>query len=83
MGRVRRKQPREIAAALRRGKTARANSIAISSREIEQRLNSKAIAAAYETGYAFHRKAVRESMMLLAWVLRPDYWDAQVPNVGI
>jgi hypothetical protein len=40
----------------------------------------EAIAAAYEAGFAFHQKAVRESTMLLAWVLRPDYWEAQVPG---
>ena len=39
-----------------------------------------AIAAAYEAGYAFHQRAVRESKMLLAWVLRPDYWNAEVPG---
>jgi hypothetical protein len=39
----------------------------------------EAIAAAYESGSAFHQKAVQESEILLAWVLRPDYWDAQVP----
>ena len=39
-----------------------------------------AIAAAYEAGYAFHQAAAHESEMLLEWVLRSDYWDAQVPS---
>ena len=34
----------------------------------------KAIAAAYESGFAFHQKAVQESEMLPAWVLHPNYW---------
>jgi glucosyl-dolichyl phosphate glucuronosyltransferase len=30
---------------------------------------------AYQAGYEFHQNAVRSSPELLAWVLRPDYWD--------
>ncbi len=44
---------------------------------------SEAIAAAYQAGYAFHQKAVQESEILREWVLRSDYWDAQVPTQGI
>lgn len=33
------------------------------------------VAAAYQKGYAYHQKQVRESPELLAWVLRPSYWD--------
>jgi glucosyl-dolichyl phosphate glucuronosyltransferase len=41
---------------------------------------SEAIATAYEAGYAFHQKAVQESEVLREWVLRSDYWDAQIPT---
>jgi glucosyl-dolichyl phosphate glucuronosyltransferase len=77
--RVRRKQLREIVAALRKS---RSQPGADKSSKAQSEY-SKAIAAAHEMGHAFHQRAVRESTMLLAWVLRPDYWDAQVPNVGI
>jgi glycosyltransferase involved in cell wall biosynthesis len=33
--------------------------------------------AAYNEGYAYHQAQVKESPELLAWVLRPDYWDCQ------
>jgi glucosyl-dolichyl phosphate glucuronosyltransferase len=38
------------------------------------------IADAYLRGYEFHQKAVKESSLLLGWILRPDYWDAQIPS---
>jgi hypothetical protein len=38
------------------------------------------IEAAYMAGYAFHQKSVQESKVLLSWVLRPNYWNAQVPD---
>jgi glycosyltransferase involved in cell wall biosynthesis len=41
---------------------------------------SESMAAAYAAGFAFHQKAVQESEMLLEWVLRPNYLDAQVPG---
>ncbi|MGE4538349.1 MAG: glycosyltransferase [Desulfovibrio sp.] len=34
---------------------------------------------AYVDGYLFHQKAVAASPALLAWVLRPDYWDYAYP----
>jgi glucosyl-dolichyl phosphate glucuronosyltransferase len=82
--RVRRKHPRAIVAALR-------NEV---KRLVQDRWQSTAekssatqvedaMAAAYEAGYAFHQKAIRESEVLRAWVLRSDYWDAQVPMQGI
>ena len=84
--RVRGKHPREIVAALRnrvkRLVRNRSQSTAEKSSGTQAEY-SKAIAAAYEAGYAFHQKAVQESEMLLAWVLRSDYWDAQVPSEGI
>src|SRR5262249_15308937 len=36
---------------------------------------------AYQAGYEFHQSAVRNSRELLAWVLRPDYWDYRVPQL--
>jgi glucosyl-dolichyl phosphate glucuronosyltransferase len=35
---------------------------------------------AYQAGYEFHQSAVRSSPELLAWVLRPDYWDYRLPR---
>jgi glucosyl-dolichyl phosphate glucuronosyltransferase len=81
--RVRRKQLREIVAALRnrvkRLVRIRSQPGADKSSKAESEY-SKAISAAHEAGYAFHQKAVQESAMLLGWVLRSDYWDAQVPS---
>jgi hypothetical protein len=54
-------------------------------REIEQgalRQKSAGHCCGIQDGYAFHQKAAQESKMLLEWVLRPDYWDAQVPDEG-
>jgi glucosyl-dolichyl phosphate glucuronosyltransferase len=36
---------------------------------------------AYHAGYEFHQSAVRSSPELLAWVLRPDYWDYRLPRL--
>jgi hypothetical protein len=36
---------------------------------------------AYRAGYEFHQSAVRSSPELLAWVLRPDYWDYRLPRL--
>jgi glycosyltransferase involved in cell wall biosynthesis len=36
---------------------------------------------AYQAGYEFHQSAVRSSPELLAWVLRPDYWDYRLPQL--
>jgi glycosyltransferase involved in cell wall biosynthesis len=36
---------------------------------------------AYQAGYEFHQSAVRTSPELLAWVLRPDYWDYRLPRL--
>jgi hypothetical protein len=35
---------------------------------------------AYHAGYEFHQSAVRSSPELLAWVLRPAYWDYSLPQ---
>jgi glycosyltransferase involved in cell wall biosynthesis len=35
---------------------------------------------AYHEGYEFHHSAVRSNPELLAWVLRPDYWDYRLPQ---
>jgi glucosyl-dolichyl phosphate glucuronosyltransferase len=42
----------------------------------------RSLVAAYKTGYAHHQAHVRQSPELLAWVLRPDYWDCQLPSPG-
>ena len=36
---------------------------------------------AYQAGYEFHQSAVRSSPEILAWVLRPDYWDYRLPQL--
>lgn len=36
----------------------------------------------YQTGYAYHQNQVRESSELLAWVLKPDYFDCRLPMPG-
>src|SRR5262249_866282 len=35
---------------------------------------------AYRAGYEFHQQAVRGSDVLLAWVLKSDYWDYELPG---
>jgi glucosyl-dolichyl phosphate glucuronosyltransferase len=34
---------------------------------------------AYQEGFAFHQNEIRRDPSLLNWVLRPDYWDYQLP----
>lgn len=41
----------------------------------EQTLMRRKMQLAYQTGYAYHQKQVWESQELLAWVMKPDYWD--------
>jgi glycosyltransferase involved in cell wall biosynthesis len=36
---------------------------------------------AYRAGYEFHQSAIRSNPELLAWVLRPDYWDYCLPQL--
>lgn len=36
---------------------------------------------AYKAGFEFHQNAVRRNSELLAWVLRPDYWDYRLPSL--
>jgi len=84
--RVSAKQPREILAALRNRveRLMRIQSQSIADKSSKQQAEYlKAIAAAYESGFAFHQKAIQESEMLLAWVLRPNYWDAQISDESI
>ena len=84
--RVSAKQPRDVLAALRnrlkRLMHIQSQSTADKSGK-QQGEYLKAIAAAYESGFDFHQKAVQESEMLLAWVLRPNYWDAQISDESI
>ena len=50
-----------------------------------RRRNSPASAIRYRTkrsyieGYYFHQREVSHDPILLAWVLRPDYWDYSLP----
>ena len=39
----------------------------------------KAFQKAYEDGFAYHQKALREHDALLEWVLKEDYWDYELP----
>jgi glycosyltransferase involved in cell wall biosynthesis len=39
----------------------------------------KRVQLAYEAGVEFHIKAVRRNPDLLAWIVRPDYWDYRLP----
>jgi glucosyl-dolichyl phosphate glucuronosyltransferase len=80
---IRGKHSREIVAVLRnRAKRLVRNRSKLTAEKSRgsQAEYSELIAAAYKAGYAFHQKAVQESEMLLAWVLRSDYWEAQVPG---
>lgn len=43
---------------------------------IHQRIHN-----AYVDGYIFHQSAVKQSPTLLQWVLRPDYWDYELPKL--
>jgi glycosyltransferase involved in cell wall biosynthesis len=47
--------------------------------EIEGAVLRRMLAAAYQSGYAYHQSQVRESPDLLAWVLKSDYWDYHRP----
>ncbi len=84
--RVSAKQPREVLAAVRnrlkRLMHIQSQSTADKSGK-QQGEYLEAIAAAYESGFAFHQKAVQESETLLAWVLRPNYWDPQISDESI
>lgn len=42
----------------------------------------QAVSAAYRHGYTFHQNAVRDVPGLLDWVLREDYWDYRLPDIG-
>ena len=44
----------------------------------EEAALSRTLAVAYQTGYVYHQAQVKESPELLAWVLKPDYWDCQI-----
>jgi glycosyltransferase involved in cell wall biosynthesis len=35
---------------------------------------------AYHAGYTFHQQTVSNDSTLLAWVLKPDYWDYRLPD---
>jgi glycosyltransferase involved in cell wall biosynthesis len=51
-----------------------------SRRDMREGAYLQAIGAAYQEGFIFHQKATRRSEVLMEWVLRPNYWDAQVPD---
>lgn len=40
------------------------------------------LSAARQAGYAYHQKQVKESPELLAWVLRPNYWNFRPPSLS-
>lgn len=61
--------------ALRRGLRSVFNAAAAS--QIRRRVD-----AAYAAGYAFHQTAAQSNPAVLAWVLRADYWDYQLPGPG-
>lgn len=42
----------------------------------------RGLAASYQAGYTYHQDQVRESPELLAWVLRPEYYDCRLPFIG-
>jgi glucosyl-dolichyl phosphate glucuronosyltransferase len=44
--------------------------------EIQRQCNS-----AYNAGFRFHQRVVAECPQLLAWVLRANYWDYQLPPI--
>jgi glycosyltransferase involved in cell wall biosynthesis len=37
------------------------------------------IALSYQEGFAYHQEQVEKDPQLLGWVLRPNYWDYQLP----
>lgn len=39
------------------------------------------IGQAYQEGYKFHQQAIANDPQLLEWVLRPNYWDYQLPEI--
>lgn len=38
------------------------------------------IAHAHQSGFEFHQRALRLNQNLLAWVLKPNYWDYRLPR---
>lgn len=48
----------------------------------EEAVLRKGLTASYEAGYIYHQDQVRKSSELLAWVLRPDYFDSRLPFLG-
>lgn len=56
-----------------------------SSKEIDLELQNvrEKIASAYQEGFNFHQEQIEKEPLLLEWVLRPHYWDYQLPNYDI
>ena len=40
----------------------------------------KEIAEAYQKGYKFHQRAVKDDEILRSWILRAHYWDCEIPS---
>ncbi|MFM6476611.1 MAG: glycosyltransferase family 2 protein [Dolichospermum sp.] len=51
------------------------NDVDVELRDIKQN-----IASAYQDGFNFHQEQIEKDPLLLEWVLRPDYWDYQLPH---
>lgn len=48
--------------------------------DIESKRIQKRITSAYQEGFNFHQKVVKEEPELLKWVLRSNYWNYELPN---
>jgi glucosyl-dolichyl phosphate glucuronosyltransferase len=42
---------------------------------------ARAITVAYQDGYTYHQRSVKESEELLSWVLKKSYWDGRLPGL--
>lgn len=58
-----------------KNKTSYPNNVDVELQNIKQK-----IASGYQDGFNFHQQAVKNDAQLLAWVLRPNYWDYQLSH---
>jgi glycosyltransferase involved in cell wall biosynthesis len=63
------------------GRVARYLKTCVTAETVEIAAIRQQVYRAYQAGYEFHQIAVRSSPELLAWVLRPDYWDYRLPQL--
>jgi len=49
----------------------------------EEEKNIEQIRQAFDDGYSYHQKIVKQNPELLKWVLKDDYWDYKLPEIRL